>query len=269
MPMFWLKISIFAAVPQMSKKRMATIIITTPQQVTIEYDLATLRERALAFVIDLLVVLTVYFLVILTFLNSLTQFLEGSEMLGNVFYFFLPLAGLLGYHFFSELMADGQSLGKRAMGLRVLRTDGRQPAASDCLLRSVFLLVDWLGSLGIVAAVLVSSSANNQRLGDLAANTTVIRTQSRVRFRLEDILRINSLDDYRPTYPQVQKLREEDMLVIKNALARYRRYRNEAHREVVELLCGRLAGLLEIGEVPDNRIEFLQTLLRDYIVLTR
>ena len=65
-----------------------------------------------------------------------------------------------------------------------MRLDGREPGLSDYLLRAVFHLVDSILSAGIVAAILVSTSAKNQRLGDLTANTTVIRTRHSRQFKL-------------------------------------------------------------------------------------
>ena len=107
------------------------------------------------------------------------------------------------------------------MGIRVVRVDGQEPGLSDYLLRAVFHIVDSVFSSGILAAVFISSSSNNQRLGDMTANTTVIRLRHQLQFGLSDILGINSLDNYELTYPQVQQLAEEDMLLIKNMLARY------------------------------------------------
>jgi len=169
----------------------------------------------------------------------------------------------------SEIIADGQSWGKKAMGIKVVRLDGQEPSLIDYLLRAVFLIVDVLLSVGILAALLISSSNNSQRLGDMTANTTVIRVKFGFRFRLEDILKINSLDDYEPAYPEVRRLSEKDMLLIKTIITRYRKHRNQAHREVINDLVQNLTKRLDILEPPKNKIEFLKTLIRDYIVLTR
>ena len=120
-----------------------------------------------------------------------------------------------------------------------------------------------------MAALMISSSNKNQRLGDMTANTTVIRIKFNLRFRLEDILKINTLEDYEPTYPEVRRLSEKDMLLIKTIISRYRKYRNKAHQEVIDELVQNLVQLLDIVETPRDKIAFLKTLIRDYIVLTR
>ena len=106
-------------------------------------------------------------------------------------------------------------------------------------------------------------------MGDLTANTTVIRVRNNIRFRLSDILNINSLENYEPKYPQVQQLSEQDMLLIKSVINRYRTFRNDAHEKAMKKLVDRMQTILEIEEVPRDREEFLRTLIRDYIVLTR
>lgn len=248
---------------------MRTIEITTTQNVTIEYELATLQERIIAFIIDCLLVGTLY-LILFTALSAILR--DALYDSGGALSFvasFLPLGLFLAYQLMSEIIADGQSWGKKAMGIKVVRLDGQEPSLIDYLLRAVFLIVDVALSVGILAALLISSSNNSQRLGDMTANTTVIRVKFGFRFRLEDILKINSLDDYEPAYPEVRRLSEKDMLLIKTIITRYRKHRNQAHREVINDLVQNLTKRLDIIEPPKNKVEFLKTLIRDYIVLTR
>ncbi len=248
---------------------MRTIEITTTQNVTIEYELATLQERVIAFIIDSLLVGAMSMVIISVVSSILRDALLDSFNAEAVLYQFLPIGLLIFYHLLSEIIADGQSWGKKAMGIKVVRLDGQEPGLIDYLLRAVFLIVDALLSAGIVAALLISSSNNSQRLGDMTANTTVIRVKFGFRFRLEDILKINSLEDYEPQYPEVRRLSEQDMLLIKNIITRYRKYKNPAHREVINDLVVNLTKKLDLIEPPKNKIEFLKTLIRDYIVLTR
>jgi len=58
-------------------------------------------------------------------------------------------------------------------------------------------------------------------------------------------------------------------LAIKNIVGRYLKYPNEAHYNIVVELSERLADLLEIRPLPPDRVGFLRTLLKDYVVLTR
>ncbi len=247
---------------------MKTIDIRTTQNVIIEYELAPLRERVFAFFIDLVILGAFYFFLFLTLLNTLLRSLESSPLVGRAVYLML-VCGFMAYHLLSEVLADGQSWGKKAMGLKVVRLDGQEPGLTDYLLRAVFHVVDSLFSIGILGALLISSSDKNQRLGDMTANTTVIRIRHNLRFRLEDILNINTLENYEPQYPEVRQLSEEDMLFIKNTVSRFRAYQNAAHQEAVNQLVAHLTALLDLPEEPRDKIGFLRTLIRDYIVITR
>jgi uncharacterized RDD family membrane protein YckC len=249
---------------------MQAIDIRTSQNVVIEYELASLRERMLAFFIDFVIVVAMYILVFLSLMGMLQDAFEQSSLLLYFVGVLLPIGGFMLYQLLSEVLAGGQSWGKKSMGIKVVRLDGQEPGLSDYLLRAVFHIVDSLASLGVIGALMISSSNKNQRLGDMTANTTVIRVQHNLRFKLSDILKINSLEDYEPQYPEVKKLGEQDMLLIKGIITRYRSFQNAAHEEVVNTLIDRISNELNIKKpARQDRIEFLKTLIRDYIVLTR
>ena len=248
---------------------MKTIEIRTAQNVVIEYELALLRERAMAFMIDFFIILMIFFVIVVLFFGRILGNVLIGSMLGGVLYGLFPLILFIGYHLLSEIMTNGQTWGKRAMGLRVVRIDGQEPGLSDYLLRAVFHIVDALFSSGILAAIFISSSTNNQRLGDMTANTTVIRLRHQLQFGLSDILGINSLENYELSYPEVQQLSEEDMLLIKSVITRYRSHRNPAHEKALLEITDRIQKILKLEKAPADRIQFLKTLIRDYIVITR
>ncbi|MEY3367220.1 MAG: hypothetical protein RI973_375 [Bacteroidota bacterium] len=245
---------------------MASIEIRTAQNVNITYELATLRERFLSFFFDLLIFYGIYLLTLAILFNLAGALLTSW---GVNFLFMMQLAGFLAYHLLSETLAEGQSWGKKIMDIKVVRLDGREPGLNDYLLRSAFLMLDFVLSLGVLGAVLIGSSLRHQRLGDLAANTTVIRTRNRLHLQLKDILKIQSLDNYQPAYPAVRQLGEKDLLLIKALLIRSESWPNAAHAEAVAKLAAQLALDLKIEAVPTDKTAFLKTLIRDYIVLTR
>lgn len=80
-----------------------------------------------------------------------------------------------------------------------------------------------------------------------------------------------SRDPYEPKYTQVKKLSESDMLLVQNVVLRYKRYKNKAHREALYTLCDKIKERLNLNdnEVSEEGTDFLTTLIKDYIVLTR
>lgn len=254
---------------------MKTIEIRTTQNVTIEYELANVWTRVGAFLIDVSIVTGIYlFLLIIRVLFSRPQNpdaynAETMQRWDGVILVLLPFFMFLAYVFFSEVLMGGQTWGKKALSIRVVSLDGREPGITDFLMRSVFYFADVFTSAGMIAILFISASAKGQRIGDMTANTAVIKTHPSLRFHLKDILRIDSKENYTPVYPQVRQLSEQDMLLVKNILLRCREYPNPAHHKALNDMVLRLMTLLDIQEFPRDRDKFLKTLIRDYIVLTR
>ena len=245
---------------------MQTIEIKTTQNVTIEYELASLWERGLATFIDLFIISMACILIPLAISTIGSLELESIQLV----FVYCFVGFFFGYFFLMESMMGGQTLGKRIMNIRVVRLDGEIPTVNDYLLRAVFQYIDTVLSGGVLAAMLISSTTRQQRLGDMTAGTTVIRKRNNLRMHLKNILSIDTLDNYEPVYPQVKALNEQDMLTIKQVISRLRKYPNDAHWEIVEALAGNLREHLDIHEAKQtDDLEFLRTLLRDYIVLTR
>ena len=244
---------------------------------TIEYELARLRERGLAWLLDWLAVLLIYFIVRLLALVWLLwlhqnplELVEEQQIGWGTVWKLLIFLFYFSYHILFEIWNIGQTPGKMIMGIKVVRLDGKDPEWSDVVLRTLLHLADSIFSICVIGMVLIKTTDKSQRLGDMAANTTVIKIRGRhYQFRLLDILNISTLDNYQPVYPQVRKLSEQDMIFIKTTLNRLQRYPNPAHEAVVEDLVTHLMPLLNIEQRPANRVDFLKTLLRDYIVLTR
>src|SRR6185295_6811110 len=80
-----------------------------------------------------------------------------------------------GYDVAFEVLANGRTPGKRWTGLRVLRDDGRPVDLLSSAIRNVVRLVDGLPLSYLPAMVFIIATKRNQRLGDLAASTIVVR----------------------------------------------------------------------------------------------
>jgi len=249
---------------------MNTIQIRTTQNVSIDYDLASLQERIVAYFLDLAIYFATLFLIsffFMTVLGSLMALIFG-EWLPRIL-MISYIAFWILYHLLMEVFNQGQTIGKKVMSIQVVRADGKEPAFGDNLFRAIFMIIDSMLCLGVVATILIASSEKRQRFGDMAANTTVVRKKLRSKFLLDDILKIQSLANYEPAYPEVKQLNEKDLLLIKTTISRYEEFRNDSHKEAVHLLVDRLVNILQLDSKPKNQIEFLKTLIRDYIVLTR
>lgn len=243
---------------------MKNIEIKTTQNVVLQYELANLRDRIFAYLIDL--VCLVVGISLLSAIGFNVFFLSGTA--ASVYTIFLGCIFIF-YAFAMERWNHGQSIGKMALRIQVIKTVGGKATFSDYAARWVFRMIDIYFSFGGIASILIASSSKAQRIGDIVANTAVVKLVSNTNLRLKDLLAIHSQNSYKPTYLQAKQLVEDDVLLIKAALDRHRKFNNEAHQEAMTLLSEKIQEVLNIESLQKNERQFLQTILNDYVVLTR
>jgi uncharacterized RDD family membrane protein YckC len=141
--------------------------IATPEGVTVDLILAGVGSRFTATLIDL----TFKGLLILAALLATSAVGDFGLALFSV----ISFAIYFGYDVAFEVLAGGQTPGKRWTGLRVLRDDGRPVDLLSSAIRNVVRLVDGLPLSYLPAMVSILATERNQRLGDLAASTIVVR----------------------------------------------------------------------------------------------
>jgi uncharacterized RDD family membrane protein YckC len=151
--------------------------IVTPEAVLLEFETAGLGSRLLALVVDLVVLTGLFFgLGLVTSLLSL-----GSVVVSQVLATVGTAVLLFGYPVYGALRWDGRSVGKRSVGLRVVTLEGGPVTFRHAAVRSALMLVDY-APLGVPAALAIFFSENDQRLGDMAAGTLVMRERTGAAF---------------------------------------------------------------------------------------
>ena len=243
---------------------MKSIEIKTTQNVLLEYELASLRDRILAFILDLVCIGVGLAIISIVFFSVF-----GVDGVVGTVVSILLICFFLFYSLAFEVFNNGQSLGKKVLRIKVIKTNGEKAVFYDYAGRWIFRMIDIYFSRGAIAAMLIASSAKAQRIGDIVSTTTVIKLVPSVNLYLEDILRIQSRENYQPVYSMVKHLSEKDVLLIKSTLDRYKKYNNDAHEEALDQLAARLKQILEIKDAMPSNTAFLQTIINDYIVLTR
>jgi len=247
-----------------------TADIVTTHNVVIQYEIAPVISRIVANILDMIIVFFYLTIIELLFKMIFSGF-GGFDDFDNIVILFLYMAMIPGffYSFFCEALFGGQTVGKMAMGTKVVNVDGSKPSIGDFFLRWIFRLTDNIISVGGFALLISLSNERGQRLGDVVANTMVIKLRPSKEFSIIDILNIKSTKDYKPTYPMVTKFTDEDMLLIKNSLERLKKIPNDAHKALVREICDKTVLELGLSEAPKKKVSFLKVVLQDYIVLTR
>lgn len=161
--------------------------IDTPENVAFGYDVAGIGSRFLAALVDTILITILQIIVVLTLL-FLFNIIVGpfSDLEEYVAGWVIGLIGLIsfvflwGYYIFFELLWNGQSPGKRWVGLRVIRTDGTPITLSESIIRNLVRLVDFLPAYYGLGVIVMFVNERACRLGDLAAGTLVIRDRATV-----------------------------------------------------------------------------------------
>ncbi len=250
---------------------MKKVDIITAHNIAIDYEAASVMNRGIAKFLDLLVMMIYTLIIYFILLQLLIQSIFGSFSIDESFYIMFVVFQLpvIFYTILSEYLLKGQTIGKMAMGIRVVKLNGENGNINDYTMRWAFNLIDFWFSAGSIAALFISTTEKGQRLGDVLAQTAVVKNKPEQVYSIKDILNIKDRSKHDPTYLGVSKFTDEDMILIKNAITRVKKYPNEPHKELVRELAKRAANELNLEEVPQKKLTFLKTLLQDYIVLTR
>ena len=161
------------------------------------------------------------------------------------------------YSFLWETLNRGRSPGKMVFGMRVVMSDGTTPTIGAYFLRWMLLLIDvWFSWAGVVVILL---NKNNQRFGDLAAGTFVIKERDyhRIQVSLDEFDHLSR--NYRPVFPQAENLSLEQVNTINEALSR----NDESRSRRIVALSAKVKDFLNVSHAADDET-FLKTLTRDY-----
>lgn len=237
---------------------MSTIRIQTTQQTELEYTLAGVGDRLIAYLIDLSLYMAYGIgLGVVMYNTSLLNFWSGAWVLVLI----LPI---LFYQLLCEVFMNGQSIGKRIRSIRVISLNGNQPTVGQYLIRWLFRIVDDMIGSGVVAIVSIALTEKAQRLGDMLAGTTVVRTKSSTVY--DDTLFMEADSTHEPIFPQVIRLKDRDVNMLKEVVRRARR-EPELHQGLVEKACNRTREVLGV-EDSLAPLDFLETVIRDYNHIT-
>lgn len=243
---------------------MSFISITTTQNVTIDYSLAGFQSRLIAFLIDFLII------VVWTIVHLLLSGLFFTDNYVREIYrwiIIVPFASF--YTLLMEYSMNGQTPGKRSMGIRVLMLNGKEPSFMVYFIRWSLRFVEIYISSGVLASIMINTTNLKQRLADIIAGTVLVKANTSQTIFADDLARIGSQNNYAPTYPEVLMFNESEMLSVKILIDRFVENQNKAHRLLVNDVAKNIA--LKMGvKIKEPQPElFLKVLIRDFVVLTR
>ncbi|MCF8715025.1 RDD family protein [Joostella atrarenae] len=245
---------------------MSELQINTTQNVNIMFTPASVGERILAYATDFLIkiayVSTIgYFIFYLTGLWDYMRSLDDWSQMALIILFLLPV---IFYTLLFESLLEGQTIGKRVFKIKVVKIDGYQASFSDYVVRWLFRVIDINMMSGIVALISIIVSNKSQRLGDITAGTSVITLKDKV--TMNQTILMDLAEDYKPTYPLVIKLSDNDARIIKDT---YETARKASDHKTMQKLKDRIEKVTGIESVHNNTHAFVKTVLKDYNYYTQ
>lgn len=232
--------------------------IETAQNVTIQQNAASVAVRIGSYLLDLLFII-LYYILSIWLLRSL-----GLDSGFDAWAIYLVISlPVFFYHLLFEVLMNGQSPGKRINQIRVVKLDGSKPTFGGYLLRWIIAVLEitiFSGSLALLAILL---NGKGQRLGDLAAGTTVITERKKI--TIHDTLTADIKEDYMPTYSQVTLLSDQDIQTIKEL---YRKAKQNKNHKVILKLHTKIQEITGI-QTSEQPIQFVDTVIKDYNYFTQ
>ena len=245
---------------------MSELSISTTQNVVINFKAASVGERMLASLLDLLIkvayiIVVAYVFFYLLGIGNLLDRVDMWSRMSVIILFFFPV---MIYSVTLESIFEGQTIGKKLIKIKVVKIDGYQASFGDYLIRWLFRIVEnnMLGGLIGLIAMLVSSKT--QRMGDMAAGTAIITLKNNI--SIDHTILEEIAEDYQPVYPLVIKLSDNDMRIVKDT---FQMAEKKGDAETIAKLSKKIESVTGIKNQSSNKIDFIKTVLKDYNFYTQ
>jgi uncharacterized RDD family membrane protein YckC len=254
---------------------MATVQINTAFNVGLDFEIAPFHKRLLAYIIDF-GILVIFLFGMKSLMYEVFQLDRDSNIGVDIIIVTLPM---FLYSLLTELLMNGQTIGKKIMQIRVISLEGGEPTFGQFILRWITKFYEWpflfgyiaaskydiiaymivTGFLGIAVIVVILVNSKNQRLGDIAAGTVIV--DAKTFMSINDTIFVNvNTQNYKATFPEVMRLSDNDINTIKTVLTQALRNNNHDICMRVEY---KIKEVLKV-ESKLSSIDFLDKLLEDY-----
>ena len=237
----------------------STLDIRTAQNVPLALEPASVGERVLATLADGLVG-GAWFVLLIVVSGGI-----GLE-LSTALVILLVMLPLTLYHLAFEVLFEGRTPGKMLLKTQVARLDGAQPTLAQYLLRWLLRFVDVTATSGVGALLSILVTRRSQRLGDLAAGTTVVRRRRRV--ALGEVLYPPAPDGHVVEFPEAEALTDADIRTLRAVLVRLRLSKRDARAKALATRAkAAVERRLGMERVAMPAEAFLKAVVRDHVAL--
>lgn len=264
---------------------MSKVLVATNFNIDIEFTAPSFGRRLLSWFIDMVVLLLYVIVAIRLYVSVLSSVTDNAGVVDWAVRMVLMLPFLL-YHPVLEATMNGQSIGKKITGIKVVSENGGRPSLGQLIIRWAIRTGDYM--LVIIIFVVASLNQTNaetwaavglpfflllvdlilvntrkgQRLGDILAHTVLIDTNQKN--RITDTVFLEVAAEYVPQFPQIMRLSDRDMNSLKGIIDTARRHNDyNMAFTAAEKIKTHLNIQTHLEPLP-----FLEILLKDYNYLS-
>jgi uncharacterized RDD family membrane protein YckC len=245
---------------------MSQLSITTTQNVNINFNTAGVGERVIGYLIDFVIYIAyaVAMFSVIFPITGIESFLEDQDPWSQRAVYVVAWLPMMFYALLCEIFLDGQTVGKIIMKTKVIKIDGYQSSFGDYVIRWIFRIVEVTPPMCIIGIIVLIINKDDRRLGDLASGTAVISLKRDISINHTILREIDTR--YKPVYPLVIKLTDNDVRIIKETYeASYR----QADFNMMQKLQYKIEHVTGIKSVSANATAFVDTVLNDYNYYTQ
>jgi uncharacterized RDD family membrane protein YckC len=266
---------------------MSTIKVATNFNIDIEFIAPPFYRRLVAWAIDMIVL--IFYVVVASkfssWFNDQLHYSEDNYVTRWAMSLLLILPFLL-YHVVLEITMNGQSIGKKIMGIKVVSENGGRPSISQFIIRwlirtsdytliIVVILIPYAFIFGpvvywgiagafalLVADLILVNTKKQQRLGDILAHTVLIDTKQKE--KITDTVFLEVEQTYVPQFPQIMQLSDRDINSLKGIIDAAKKHKDH---NMALMAAEKIKSHLNIDTHLEPE-EFLEVLLKDYNYLS-
>ena len=235
---------------------MSNLHINTTQNINLFFTTATIGERMLAYLVDLVIQIAYFIIVAFILLDNI---FNNSNYSTSIALLLIALP-IMFYSLVCESTMEGQTFGKKLLKIKVVKIDGYQAGFFDYFVRWIFAIVDiQMGFIpGVIAMV---STKHTQRLGDLAAGTAVISEKSK--YNISHTILMEITEDYKPYFSRNQMIlfSDNDIRIIKENFELTNKSKNAV---LLKKIAEKIYDVTKLTDKFESDKKLIKTFLKDY-----
>ena len=220
--------------------------VATPERVSVSVPIAGIGSRAMAYVIDVALLFAILLVAFFLFSIVVPDMLSAAKSLSGIeraIFGLITFAVLWGYWTGMEVAWRGQTVGKRLMKIRVVKSDGSPIGVFESAVRNLLRTIDFLPLCYPVGLIVMLIDPRHRRLGDLVAGTMLVREEP--------------IDLARYAAASASQLSSQDLEMLTGFLARFDALEPQAQLKLGTQLVEKFGGTVPAGDVAGIRT-FLQ-----------